>query len=119
MEIDIKRIYDEPAATDGYRILADRLWPRGISKETAHIDYWAKDLAPSPALRRWFGHQPDKWPEFEALYWQELQNGAEALKKLKEEVKNKSHLTLLYAAKDTEHTHALVLEKYLKKALRH
>lgn len=117
MKIAIKRIYDKLEPDDGYRVLVDRLWPRGITKEEACLDCWAKELAPSPNLRQWFNHQLDKWDEFKALYWQELQNNRVELKEFKDAVKGQSKLTLLYAAKDSEHNHALILEKYLRKYL--
>ena len=111
--IQIKRIYQEYDTNDGYRVLVDRLWPRGISKEKAHIDLWLKEIAPSTELRRWFGHDPKKWPEFEKRYISELTHKKELLNQLREiEKKNKS-LTLLYGAKDTEHNEAIVLYRLL------
>lgn len=116
MKIHIKRIYEEKAQGDGTRILVDRIWPRGIKKEDAEIDDWAKNLAPSTEARKDFNHDPDKFEEFSERYEHELDQGEQAQKyieKLKEE--NPENLTLLYAAKDTEHNHALVLQKYLQK----
>jgi uncharacterized protein YeaO (DUF488 family) len=108
----IKRVYDAPAATDGYRILVDRLWPRGVSKQAAALDLWMKDIAPSPALRTWFGHHPERFAEFAAKYEQELQHNLSVreLAKLEEQHGN---VTLLYAAHDPKYNHALVLQRYL------
>ena len=111
MEITTKRIYEQPLQSDGYRVLVDRLWPRGISKENACINLWAKELAPSGDLRKWFGHREERWEAFKALYWQELQNNAAGVKEFEKETAGHDKITLLYAAKDQEHTHALILEK--------
>lgn len=111
--IHIKRVYDAPAATDGYRILVDRLWPRGLSKEAARFDLWLKDVAPSPELRRWFGHRPDRWAEFRARYLAEL-DGAAALETIRQRLRA-GDVTLLYAAKDEAHNHALVLAEHLRR----
>ena len=114
-EIAIKRVYEEPSPYDGYRVLVDRLWPRGISKEAAQIDEWNKDLAPSTDLRKWFGHDPARWDEFSAKYMQELKAngfGNEFLQRLGKEEK----ITLVYAAKDPKHCHPLVL---LTSSMRH
>lgn len=109
MNIQIKRIYDAPAKTDGLRILVDRLWPRGVSKDNADVDIWLKDIAPSTALRKWFGHDPKKWAAFKEKYKQEL-DASHMLEQLKTEVKGHSKITLLYAAKDTEHNNAMALQ---------
>ncbi len=111
----IKRIYDEPLKKDGYRVLVDRLWPRGMKKEDAKIDEWAKALAPSPELRTWFGHEPEKWKEFQKEYKAELKKNKE-IKPFIDRHKGKKHITLLYAAKDVEHTHAIVLKNILEQA---
>ena len=116
MKIHIKRIYEDKAQGDGTRILVDRIWPRGIKKEDAEIDDWAKDLAPSTEARKDFNHDPDKFEEFSERYEQELEQSDEAqdyIDKLKAD--KPQNLTLLFAAKDTEHNHALVLQKYLQK----
>lgn len=116
MKIHIKRIYEDKAQGDGTRILVDRIWPRGIKKEDAEIDDWAKDLAPSTEARKDFNHDPDKFEEFAERYEQELEQSDEAqdyIDKLKAD--KPLNLTLLFAAKDTEHNHALVLQKYLQK----
>ncbi|MBU5613741.1 DUF488 domain-containing protein [Geomonas azotofigens] len=111
--VRLKRIYDEPAASDGLRILVDRLWPRGLSKEKARLDRWEKELAPSDELRRWFGHEPEKWREFRDRYRQELA-GQESLLKELAGVAARGTLTLLYAARDEEHNNAVVLKEILE-----
>lgn len=108
MSIKIKRIYEAPESNDGYRILVDRLWPRGISKDNAQLDEWNKDLAPSDELRKWFNHQPELFAEFTKKYKSELKSQEDILKRLKL-LGKKQNLTLLYAAKDTEHNNAVVL----------
>lgn len=113
MKIVLKRIYDRPSPNDGYRVLIDRLWPRGLTKEKASLSAWNKDLAPSTALRTWFHHNPDLWDQFSKKYCAELEQndfGKEFLKQNKQQ----EIITLLYAAHDTEHTHALILQKYLQ-----
>ncbi len=109
----IKRIYDEPASTDGYRVLIDRMWPRGVSKQEAAIDEWNKEVAPSPELRKWFNHEPEKFEEFKARYIAELNNHKEQLQKLASQAAN-GEMTLLYAARDTHYNQAVVLLEYLK-----
>jgi len=111
--IRIKRVYEEKHRADGYRVLVDRLWPRGIRKEAAALDEWAKELAPSAQLRQWFGHDPGLWPEFRKRYRAELAQN-EAVAAFTEHHRNKRTITLLYGAKDTEHNHAIVLQKYLE-----
>jgi len=111
--IRIKRIYEEPAGDDGRRVLVDRLWPRGISKEEARIDRWEKDLAPTTELRRWFGHDPAKWEEFLQRYRAELEEKGEALARLRREA-NDGTVTLLYAAKDETHNNAVALKQYIE-----
>lgn len=116
MKIHIKRIFEDKAQGDGTRILVDRIWPRGIKKEDAEIDDWAKDLAPSTEARKDFNHDPDKFEEFSERYEQELEQSDEVqdyIDKLKAD--KPQNLTLLFAAKDTEYNHALVLQKYLQK----
>jgi len=110
--IQIKRIYDPPAESDGYRVLVDRLWPRGMKKEAADIDEWAKDLAPSTDLRKWFGHEPRLWSDFENRYMDELKAN-DAVSSFAKAHGTEKSITLLYAAKDVEHNHAIVLKKYL------
>lgn len=113
MMIKLKRIYEAPSADDGYRVLVDRLWPRGVKKENAHIDLWLKDVAPSGQLRKWFGHDPQKWDEFKQRYTSEMATGA--LDQLRQLAAEKPTLTLLYAAKDEEHNNAVVLKSLLEK----
>ena len=112
--IRIKRIYDKPEKGDGVRILVDRLWPRGVSKATAQVDLWSKDVAPSPELRVWFSHDPKKFERFKKLYVEELKEKEDALEKIKQTGKAKN-ATLLYAARDPKCNHALVLCEYLNK----
>jgi uncharacterized protein YeaO (DUF488 family) len=109
--IRIKRVYDLAEPRDGERILIDRLWPRGVSKEKAHIDEWRKDLAPSDELRKWFNHDPAKWDEFKRRYRQELRPKLPELKKLSR--KNRRSITLVYGAHDTEHNNAAALKEFL------
>jgi len=112
MELKIKRAYEKPASGDGKRILVDRLWPRGLTKEKASIDLWLKGIAPSAALRKWFGHDPDKWKEFQKRYHKELKNNKEQVSLLKDKIK-KGTVTLVYGAKDEKHNEALVLKEWL------
>lgn len=113
MRVAIKRVYEEPDREDGMRILVDRLWPRGLSKEKAQVDLWLKDIAPSTELRKWFSHDPGKWTEFQARYHQELKLKAELLAELKEKAA-KGQVTLLYGAKDEAHNEAVVLKELLR-----
>jgi uncharacterized protein YeaO (DUF488 family) len=112
MKIQIKRVYDEPRAADGTRILIDRLWPRGLSKENAHVDLWLKAIAPSTPLRQWFGHDPGKWEEFKKRYQDELDRNSEAVAQLRAHLA-KGPVTLLYGAKDAAHNNAVVVQEYL------
>ena len=110
--IQLKRVYEKPSRKDGLRVLVDRLWPRGLTKERAAVDLWLKDVAPSTELRKWFGHDPAKWKEFQTRYRKELKEKADALALLKQ--KGKAHtLTLVYGARDEEHNEALVLKSVL------
>ncbi len=113
MAIQLKRAYDPSEPEDGYRVLVDRLWPRGISKEDAAIDHWLKEIAPSDDLRKWFGHDQEKWGAFRARYRGELEGKDEAIAFLREKA-GEGTLTLIYAAKDTEHNNAVVLKEYLQ-----
>jgi len=112
-KINIKRAYERQLQKDGYRVLVDRLWPRGVTKEDAGIDEWAQTIAPSVKLRKWFGHAPELWTEFKKLYTAELKKN-KAVDEFIESHKDKKVITLVYAAKDEEHTHALVLKAYLE-----
>lgn len=110
MKIRIKRVYEQPDKHDGRRILVDRLWPRGLTKEKASVDLWLKDIAPSTALRKWFGHDPDKWEAFKERYLAELKNNSEPIRLLKQEL-DKGVVTLVYGAKDKEHNEAVVIQE--------
>ena len=114
MPFKIKRIYEEPARGDGIRILVDRVWPRGVSKAEAKIDHWHKEIAPSTALRKWFGHDPAKWVEFQRRYFKELGSKRETLDELRRLGAGKP-VTLLFGAKDTVHNQAVALQEYLKR----
>ncbi len=109
--VKIKRAYEDSSDDDGVRVLVDRVWPRGVTKEEAHIDWWAKEVAPSTELRKWFGHKPELYPEFKRRYKAELKSN-EALPRLKELVKE-GDVTLVYGAKDEEHNQATVLKEVL------
>lgn len=111
--IKIKRVYDPPEAADGRRILVDRIWPRGLTKEKARIDEWQKELAPSAELRTWFGHDPEKWEEFRARYREELVNHTEFLETLRKEAKRQA-ITLVFAAKDADRNNAAALKEILE-----
>jgi len=106
----IKRVYELPNKHDGRRILVDRLWPRGLTKEKASIDLWLKDIAPSTELRKWFGHNPDRWEEFKERYLDELKGNSEQIQLLKQEL-DKGIVTLVYGAKDEEHNQAVVIQE--------
>jgi uncharacterized protein YeaO (DUF488 family) len=106
--VTIKRIYEQPKKTDGFRVLVDRLWPRGISKERARINLWLKDISPSSSLRKWFHHDPTRWEEFQKRYSKELTSHKEELTMILEKAK-RNHVTLLYSAKDIMHNNATAL----------
>jgi len=112
--VQTKRIYDPPAGTDGFRVLVDRLWPRGVSKERAALDLWMKTVAPSPELRQWFGHDPKKWSEFQQRYRAELREHGAELAELRAHAR-KGTVTLLFGARDVEHNEAVVLKDVLAK----
>lgn len=112
MKTAIKRVYDEPAADDGFRVLVDRLWPRGVSKQRAALDAWMKDLAPSPELRMWFDHKPERFAEFSARYTDELSRSP-AVAELQSQAAEYKTVTLVYAAHDPKINHAVVLRQYL------
>ena len=116
MTTKTKRIYEEPVPEDGYRVLVDRLWPRGLTKEKARIDEWAKEVAPSHELRKWFHADLAKWAEFKRKYLAELKEHEEQLRELAEKAR-KRPLTLLYASTDPERNHAIVLAEYLGKVM--
>lgn len=110
--VSLKRAYDAPEASDGQRVLIDRLWPRGVSKDEAKIDLWLKDVAPSTELRTWFGHDPAKWLDFQKRYHAELM-GNPAFDELRKLVSS-HHVTLIYSAKDTAHNDAVVLKHLIE-----
>jgi uncharacterized protein YeaO (DUF488 family) len=114
--IQLRRIYDDPGEHEGYRVLVDRIWPRGISKEKARIDEWRRDIAPSTELRRWFGHDPERWEEFRSRYRSELANHSEQLDPLVAAARA-GPLTLLYGARDERHNQAVVLKEFLEERL--
>lgn len=115
-DIRIKRVYDPPTPDDGIRVLVDRLWPRGLRKSDVHMDYWLKEVAPSPELRRWFSHDPAHWAEFQISYRQELSQGCSELSQLSA-LAGKERLTLLYAAHNPHCNHALVLQDFLRETV--
>ncbi|MFZ3236919.1 MAG: DUF488 domain-containing protein [Stellaceae bacterium] len=108
----IKRVYEAPAKEDGTRVLVDRIWPRGLSKQQAAIDEWMKEIAPSSALRSWFGHDPQRWPQFHERYFKELGSSAEAVSRLAALMSDRP-VTLLFAARDTERNNAVALAEYI------
>ncbi len=115
--INIKRVYERPDPDDGTRLLVERLWPRGMKKESLHMDGWLKDVAPSDTLRRWFSHDPEKWPEFQQRYFGELDKNPVAIRPIIEAAR-RGNVTLLYSAHDLEHNNAVALKEYLSKHLR-
>lgn len=112
-DIRIKRVYEAPAASDGFRVLVDRVWPRGVSREHAAIDLWMKEIAPSTELRKWFGHEPERWQGFAERYRAELADKAELTEQLRAEAQ-KRPLTLVYSARDESHNQAVVLKEALE-----
>lgn len=115
-DIHIKRVYDAASRDDGWRVLIDRLWPRGVSKEEARLDDWQKEVAPTDELRKWFSHQPERFDEFKKRYREELQHN-QAVAALLEEALGHPKLTLLYGAHDPIHNQAVVLQEYLREEL--
>jgi len=111
-KIAIKRIYEPPSKDDGCRVLVDRLWPRGVGRDAAALDLWLKDIAPSPELREWFGHDSARFKAFRDRYWKELEDKDEAVAELRGLIR-KGKVTLLYAARDELHNHARVLADYI------
>ena len=111
--IKLKRAYEKPSRDDGLRILVERLWPRGLTKDRAGLDLWVREVAPSPGLRKWFGHDPAKWEQFQERYWKELEEKEEVVRLLKQEGKQGT-VTLVYAARDEEHNSALALKRFLE-----
>lgn len=117
MDVRLKRAYEPPARSDGYRVLIDRLWPRGVSKEEAQLDEWARELAPSSELRRWFGHDPARFEEFRRRYLEELVAQDGKLRELRRRSRERT-LTLVYGARDSEHNDAVVLADLLRRGRR-
>ena len=115
MSLAVKRVYEPPADGDGQRVLVDRLWPRGLSKDAAKVDLWLKEVAPSTGLRKWFGHDPAKWEEFRRRYFAELDAAAEAIESLRRLAKGR-RVTLVHGARDTEHNDAVALLEYLRRS---
>ena len=113
--VKVKRVYEKPEAADGFRVLVDRLWPRGMKKEQAKVELWLKDVAPSDELRKSFHHDAMKWPDFERKYQRELKNKKEQITELKKLEKEHGTLTLLFGARDVERNQAVVLAKAMKK----
>jgi uncharacterized protein YeaO (DUF488 family) len=113
--VRVKRVFEKAEKGDGWRVLVDRLWPRGMTKEKAKADVWMKDVAPSDALRKWFGHEPEKWTAFEKKYRAELAKNKPVLAELKKMEKEHGTLTLLFGARDEEHNQAVVLAEVLKR----
>ena len=112
-DIKVKRVYEASDPSDGLRVLVDRVWPRGMTKEKAAIDLWAKDVAPTTVLRKWFSHDPAKWDEFQKRYTDELRSNPNAMNEFLKDTDGKA-MTLLYGAKDEQHNQAIVLEDYIK-----
>ena len=112
--IRLKRVYDPPTEDDGFRILVERLWPRGVSKERAGIDLWLKDAGASPELRRWFGHDPGKWEEFRRRYFAEMRGRKDLVKALREQIREKGTVTFVFAARDEEQNNAVALRDFLE-----
>jgi uncharacterized protein YeaO (DUF488 family) len=117
MTIALKRAYDPAAPGDGRRILVDRVWPRGVARDDLRIDAWRKDLAPSTALRKWFGHDPKKWDAFKERYGRELEQHADALEELLAQA-SAGQITLVFSARDTEHNNAVALKEHLERRLK-
>ena len=113
-KINLKRAYDNPSTSDGYRILVDRVWPRGVSKENLKIDEWLKEIAPSTSLRKWFGHEPVKWHDFKKRYFEELKQNKVLIDKIIEKMKHKN-VTFIYSAKNKEFNNAVALKEFIEK----
>ena len=111
--IRIKRIYEKYSPDDGFRILIDRLWPRGVSRDDAHVDVWFKEIAPTDHLRKWFSHDPKKWETFKKKYIKELKDNKPSLDKIKDLKKEHKIITLIFSAKDEQHNNAVVLSEFL------
>ncbi|MEO7149750.1 MAG: DUF488 family protein [Rhodanobacteraceae bacterium] len=117
--IELKRVYLPPSPADGYRLLVGRVWPRALTKKRSAVDRWLRDVAPTTALRKWFGHQSEKWPEFKRRYLAELGSNCEATRALMDIVKAHHRVTLLFGAHDEKRNQAVVIAAYLKRRLQH
>jgi uncharacterized protein YeaO (DUF488 family) len=115
--IHLKRAYDPASPDDGYRVLVERLWPRGLTKEKVALDLWLKEIAPSPELRKWFGHDPEKWEEFTRRYQVELDHNVETVAQLRRILEKEDNVTFVYAAHDTQHNSAMLLKSYLDRLM--
>jgi uncharacterized protein YeaO (DUF488 family) len=113
MMIHLKRVYESPSKQDGFRILIERLWPRGVSKERAALDLWLKDVAPSPELRTWFAHDPSRWDQFRERYWAELRDKEGVIALLRQYIQEKDVVTFVYAARGEKHNSAVALKEFL------
>jgi uncharacterized protein YeaO (DUF488 family) len=113
--IRVKRVYEPASRDDGYRILVDALWPRGLTKEKAAADVWVRDIAPTKELRDWFGHDPEKWEEFQKRYWKELDANKEAVEKLRDLIDQHKNVTILFGTKEERYNNAIALREYLEK----
>jgi uncharacterized protein YeaO (DUF488 family) len=113
VEIRVKRAYDKPQKTDGFRVLTDRIWPRGVRREDLQLDAWLKDLAPSTKLRQWFGHDPEKWDEFRQRYFQELKAHPDEIRRLRDQARH-GPLTIVFGAKQERFNNAVALREYLQ-----
>lgn len=111
--IKIKRVYEKYEQSDGFRVLVDRLWPRGVSKQEAHVDLWLKEIAPSTNLREWFNHESEKWEEFKKRYKKELDKNKEKVDELKKIINENNNVTFVYSAKDSLHNQAVALKTFL------
>jgi len=115
MSVGLKRVYDSPSDSDGYRILVDRLWPRGVSEETARVDLWLRRIAPTTQLREWYGHDVDKWSEFQRRYEEELARHGDLIDLIGDIERHRKIVTILFGAKDQEHNEANVIVEVLKR----
>jgi uncharacterized protein YeaO (DUF488 family) len=113
VNIRLRRAYDPPSESDGYRVLVDRVWPRGVARDALRLDDWLKEVAPSTELRKWFGHDPDKWPAFKDRYFLELDQRSEVIERLLVKCRGGA-LTLVFGAKDTRYNNAVALKEYLE-----
>ena len=116
--IKIERIYNNPRGNKGFRILVDRLWPRGLSKDKVKVDLWQKDISPSNSLRKWFGHEDEKWNEFKRRYFKELDKNVDSVNQILDKVKEEGSVTLLYGSKEEKFNNAVALKEYLEEKIK-